>query len=125
MTILDEGRYSASLLAVASVPHLLYFSCSIITLLRSYVVSVLHSFVLTFMSYSPHFVSVNWGHEANGIRLASLNQGLVPRIVQAGAQGRCWLFLPMGIVKSVSAGATEFPFFVCSIALVCCSCIVT
>lgn len=52
MTALDEGSYSASLLAVASVLQLLYLNCSLTTLLRSYVVALLHCYVLTLMSNS-------------------------------------------------------------------------
>lgn len=38
------------------------------------------------------------GHQANEIHFASLIQGLVPWIVQAGARGRWWLFLPLSII---------------------------
>lgn len=40
----------------------------------------------------------NGGHQANETQIVSSNQGLVPWIVQAGARGRWWLFLPMSII---------------------------
>lgn len=53
MTAFDEGGLPSDLLAVASVPQLPYFNCSLTTLLRIYVVALLHSYVLTLMSNLP------------------------------------------------------------------------